>query len=145
MRPGETSVRHGRGRTPWEDPVGGPTDLPARADLQGGEGWGGPDLLGPRGLKLTEHPEASRPCRWRLVEHSRSCSGCADGPREAEVQPRGPCDGGERVRDHQTPQPSPPPSLCCLAAADVWACREVPEWASERGHSLPVPPALTHT
>lgn len=47
--------------------------------------------------------------------------------------------------DRQTPRPSPQPSfLCCLAASDVWVCREVPEWALEIGHSLPVPPALTH-
>lgn len=39
--------------------------------------------------------------------------------------------------------PPSSPSLCCLAASDVWACREVPEWALERGHSLPVQAALT--
>lgn len=58
----------------------------------------------------------------------------------------GPCDGGSDASGHQTPpapQPSPP-FLCCLAASDVWACREVPEWALEIGHSLPVLPALTH-
>lgn len=60
------------------------------------------------------------------------------------------CSGGAPVMegsavDHQTLQPpSSSPFLCCLAASDVWACREVPEWALERGHSLPVPPALTH-
>lgn len=37
-----------------------------------------------------------------------------------------------------------PPLLCCLAVSDVWPCREVPERALGRGHSLPVPPALTH-
>lgn len=35
------------------------------------------------------------------------------------------------------------PSFCCLASSDVWARREVPEWALGIAHSLPVPPALT--
>lgn len=51
--------------------------------------------------------------------------------------------GGVPCRTPPAPRPSPP-FLCRLAASDVWACREVPEWALEIGHSLPVLPALTH-
>lgn len=71
--------------------------------------------------------------------------GHPDGQQGAEVQRGGAVMEGSALLDHQTPQPHPsPPFLCCLAASDVWACREVPEWALERGHSLPVLPALTH-
>ena len=53
--------------------------------------------------------------------------------------------GGERCVGRSDTSSSPPaPCPLCLAASDVWVCWEVPEWALEIGHSLPVPPALTH-
>ena len=74
-------------------------------------------------------------------------SGRSDGQQEAELQRwRGEArDGGAcRVGPSDTSSPPrQPPVLCCLAASDVWVCREVPEWALEIGHSLPVLPALT--
>ena len=68
------------------------------------------------------------------------------GPVMPVVSGRPPCGGeGSAALDVQTPPALPqPPVLCCLAASDVWVCWEVPEWALEIGHSLPVPPALTH-
>lgn len=110
-------------------------------------GMPGPPLVLPR-LKIGRIFQKVRRtrARWQVFELISPTLATPTVSRGGGAAVGAPGIGGSAVLDHQTPPPPHPslPFLCRLAVSDVWACREVPEWALERGHSLPVLLALTH-